>query len=108
MLTIQERPPVPQTANTTSGKMPSQNDMMTAAAGVHQSVELPPINSKSEAQSVLAEHQAVLEEQRRQGTKSNVSMEQSPSRNIKTHTSAKQSKKKNQMVNRSAHLGTIQ
>ena len=50
--------------------MPSQDNMMA----VHQSVELPPIN-KSEAQSVLAEHQAVLEEQRRQGTKSNVSME---------------------------------
>ena len=35
-------------------------------------------------------------------------MEVSPSRNIKTYTSAKQSKKKSQVVNRSAHLTSLQ
>ena len=47
---------MPQTANTTSGKLAQEQNM-----SVHQSVELPPI-TKSEAQSVLAEHQAVIEE----------------------------------------------
>ena len=92
---------MPKTAYTT-GKM-NKGD----AGSVTESVELPPI-TKTEAASVLEEHQAVLEEQRRLGTKSNVSMEVSPSRNIKTYTSAKQSKKKTQVVNRSAHLGSLQ
>ena len=34
-------------------------------------------------------------------------MEVSPSRNIKAHTSANQSKKKTQLVNRSAHMGSL-
>ena len=34
-------------------------------------------------------------------------MEVSPSRNIKAHTSANQSKKKTQVVNRSAHIGSL-